>query len=302
MKRISILLIPVLALLLGACEKIVTVDELDIDYEPQIKIQGDFFPQNLGKSVLRIDRTFTIADTMDRERAHIRDAEAALLRGTDTISAFTWYDSASSYIYLNLEEFDPSIVFGDSVEAYQDTQSYGGYKLDFVDFVMYANQEYILSVTIDNATYTTTFIPEPAIEIINVEPDSLSSCDCGAGTGIGTFQIVHETMSIDTARIMWPENPNARFYTITMRKLDAEPPERPQVFSFPGPVLTLQAMEPGEYELIIGTMNETWYRHYLLRDFPPNHETRNFFGGDVLGFAGTLNERYLRITLVPPGS
>jgi hypothetical protein len=286
----------------SGCEEIIPIEDFDFDYTPQIKIEADFFPQNLGKSVMRIDRTFAISDTIDIERAHIRDAEAVLLLGSDTLSTLVWADSAASYVFLNLEEFDPEIIFNpDSLASYQDTASYGGYKLTNVDFSLAPENLYTLVVTIDGVAYTTEFQPYPAVEILNLEADSVEVCECGVGSGVGTYDVLYKTMTTDTARVIWPEDPAATFYTIYSRKLDATPPLLPQVFSYPGPVLSLQGIEPGEYELVIGAMNDTWYRHYLLRDFPPNHEARNFFDNGALGYAGTLNERYLNITLVPPG-
>ncbi len=303
MRRLRFQIAVLAALLILGCEKIIPLSEFDFEYEPQLRIEADFFPGNLGKSVLRVDHTFSIEDSMRLDLAHIRDAQAVLFQGSDTLSTLSWRDSASSYIYLNLEDFDPEVVFNpDSLASYQDTQSYGGYKLDRADFFLESDTPYTLRVEVEGESYETQFTPYPAIELLNIVPDSVEICQCGVGEAVATYEVLHTTMSIDTARVIWPEDPEATFYTIVSRRLDSDPPTLPNVFSFPGPVLSLQGIEPGVYELIIGTMNDTWYRHYLLRDFPANHEARNFFGSEALGFAGTLNEIYLQIHLVPPGS
>jgi hypothetical protein len=286
--------------LIGCTEEYLATD-FDLNYDAQLKIEGDFYPQNLGKSVLRIDRTFTISDTMSLENAHIMDAEAVLLRGSDTLSTLSWADSASSYIFFNFEDYQPDGPPDfDSLAAAQDTQSYGGYKLDRVDFNLFPGVTYTLVVNVDGIDYTTEFIPEEPIELLNVVSDSVVACECGVG-GIGEFGIVHATMSIDTAVVIWPEDPEANFYTVYFHQLNATPQLMPQTFAYPGPILSLQGNEPGEYDIIIGTMNDTFYRHYYLSDFPLNHETRNFFDNGALGYAGTLSEIYLRVNLVPPG-
>lgn len=290
-----------LILLLSGCTEEFLASELGFDYEPQIKIEGDFFPQNLGKSVLRVDRTFTIGDSMIIEDAHIRNASAVLKHGDLELSSLSWTDSASSYIYFNFDEYQPDGPPDlDSLAAAQDTLTYGGYKLDRVDFALEVGETYTLVVSVDGRDYTTTFMPEPAIELLNVVADSVESCECGVG-GVGEFLVTHTTMSIDTAVVIWPEDPTANFYTVYFHQLDADPQLMPQTFSFPGPILTLQGNQPGEYDIVVGTMSERFYRHYYLSDFPLNHETRNFFNNGALGYAGTLSEVYLRVHLVPPG-
>lgn len=250
--------------------------------------------------MLRIDHTFTISDSMSIERAHILDAQAVLLHGSDTLSTLSWADSASSYIFFNFENYEPNGPPDfDSLAAAQDTQSYGGYKLDRVDFSLDAGETYTVEVMVDDEVYTTTFSPNAPVEILNVQADSVETCNCGVG-GIGDFEIIHTTMSIDTAAVAWPEDAEAYFYTVYFHQLDAEPALMPQVFSFPGPVLSMQGNIPGEYDIILGTMSESFYRHYYLNDFPLNHETRNFFDNGALGYAGTLSEVYIRIHLVPP--
>ncbi|MCF7902097.1 MAG: hypothetical protein K9M19_01595 [Candidatus Marinimicrobia bacterium] len=299
MKNIIVGLSSVLLLL--ACEKVVPLSEFDFDYESQVRIEGDFFPANLGKSVLRIDRTFTITDTMDLDRAHIKDATAFLLRDSDTLSHFTWRDSAASFAYLNLPEFDPAIVLNpDSAVLYIDTLHYGGYKLDRVDFALQSGVTYTLVVVVDGVDYTTEFTPYPAVELQNLTVDSIRTCECGVG-GVSDYDMIFTTIAQipDSAKLVWPEDPAAWFYTIYYDKLDAEPRLLPQIFSFPGPVLSLQGVDPGVYELTIGVMNDTFYKHYYLRDFPPNHPARNFFDNGALGYAGTLNEVYLTVNLIP---
>jgi len=282
------------------CTEEFLATEFNLDYEGQLKIEGDFYPQNLGKSVLRIDRTFTITDTMSIEGAHLRDAEAVLLWNNDTLSTFSWHDSASSYVYFNFDEYEPDGPPDlDSLAAAQDTQSYGGYKLDRVDFSLDVGETYTLKILTDGEVYSTSFSPDAPIELLNVVPDSVESCSCGIG-GISDYSVIHTTMSIDTAVVIWPEDPEAYFYTVYFYQREADPPLMPQAFSFPGPVLSMQGNQPGVYDIVIGTMDEKFYRHYFLFDFPLNHETRNFFDNGALGYAGTLNEVYLTIHLVPP--
>ncbi len=71
----------------------------------------------------------------------------------------------------------------------------------------------------------------------------------------------------------------------------------PQTFIFPGSGINIPFF-PEDYDVIIGAMNKTFYRHYHLNDFPVNHPSRNFFDGKALGYAGTLSERYLRVKIV----
>jgi len=295
------ILILILVLILAACEKIIPLSEFDFDYTRQVKIEGDFFPKNLGKSILRVDHTFTIADTMDWSRVHIKNADAVLLNGADTLSRFTWYDSAASYAYYNIPEFTPEIMSNpDSLAQYIDTLSYGAYKLDRVDFELADDENYTLIVTVDGVDYTTNFSPFPAIELQNLTIDSLQTRSSGI-SGVGNYDMVFTTITQipDSAKLVWEEDPTAWFYTIYTDKLDAEPRLLPQSFSFPGPVLSLLGAEPGVYELVIGAMNDTFYKHYFLGEFPPNHPVRNFFDNDALGYAGTLNEVYLTVNLIP---
>jgi len=283
---------------LVACEKIVPLSEFSFNYSPQLKIEGDFFPKNLNKSILRVDHTFAITDTMDLEHVHIQDAKAVLLLGTDTLSRFTWRDSAAGYAFLNLPEFDPEIAHNpDSALKYYDTLSYGGYKLDQVDFSLMDDETYTLVVTVAGVDYTTQFSPYPAVEFENLTIDSVASLQ----SGVGNYEMTYTTIASvpDSAKLIWPEDSAAWFYTVYADKLDADPRQLPQVFYFPGPVLSLLSAEPGVYELVIGTMNDTFYKHYFLSDFPANHPARNFFDNGALGYAGTLNEVYLTVHLIP---
>lgn len=293
-----------LIILLVACEKVVPVSEFSFDYTPQVKIEGDFFPANLGKSILRIDRTLTIMDTMDLEHAYVKNASAVLMHGTETLSTFTWYDSAAGYAYYNIPEFNPEIMQNpDSLVLYIDTLNYGGYKLDRLDFTLHDDEIYTLIVTIDGVDYTTTFAPYPAVQFENLTVDSTRTFPSGLHAE-GSYEMLFTTIAQipDSARLIWPEDPTAWFYTVYADKLDADPRLLPDIFSFPGPVLSLLSAEPGVYELVIGSMSDAFYKHYYLTDFPTNHPSRNFFDKGALGYAGTLNEVYLTVTLVPDTS
>lgn len=290
--------------LLVACEKIVPLSEFNFDYTRQVKIEGDFFPKNLGKSILRVDHTFTIEDTMDLNRAHVRNADAVLLHGADTLSTFTWRDSATSYLYYDIQEYSPEIMNNpDSLARYLDSLSYGAYTLDRLDFDLLDDEIYTLIVTIDGVDYTTTFSPFPAIEIQNLTVDSIQTRANSWGMA-GTYDMLHTTIALipDSAKIIWPEDPTAWFYTIWSDQIDDSLRLVPGIFSFPGPVLSLLGVAPGVYELVIGAMSDTFYKHYFLREFPPNHPVRNFFDKGALGYAGTLNEVYLTVHLLPDTS
>lgn len=292
----------ILGMFLGvSCEKNVPLSNFDFEYAPEYKIEGDFFPTNLGKSVVRVDRTFTIEDSMSLNNVHVKDASVELrTESGDMLSTLSWQDTAAAYPYFNFDEdeqFDPTIP-PDSLATFLDTMYYGAYKLDDLDFALENTQSYELQVTIDGENYVTSFSPYPAVEFTNFEPDSVTDCPCE--TGLGTHALIHKTMASDTARLRWPEDPDAHLYTVYVHEENPETDLGPQLFTFPGPVFNL-GMLPGTYDIIIGTMNETFYRHYYLSDFPPNHEARNFFDGNALGYAGTLSETYVRIHVVPPG-
>ena len=298
------ILILILVLILAACEKIIPLSEFDFDYTRQVKIEGDFFPKNLGKSILRVDHTFTIADTMDLSRVHIRNANAVLLHGADTLSTFTWRDSATSYLYYDIQEYSPEIMNNpDSLAQYLDSLSYGAYTLDRLDFELLDDEIYTLVVSVDGVDYTTTFTPFPAIELQNLTVDSIQTRANSWGMA-GTYDMLHTTIAMipDSAKLIWPEDPTAWFYTIWSDQIDDSLKLVPGNFSFPGPVLSLLGVAPGVYELVIGAMNDTFYKHYFLGEFPPNHPVRNFFDNDALGYAGTLNEVYLTVNLIPAPS
>ena len=300
---VSILII-LLVFVLAACEKIIPLSEFNFDYTRQVKIEGDFFPKNLGKSILRVDHTFTIADTMDWSRVHIRNANAVLLHGADTLSTFTWRDSATSYLYYDIQEYSPEIMNNpDSLAQYLDSLSYGAYTLDRLDFELLDDEIYTLVVSVDGVDYTTTFTPFPAIELQNLTVDSIQTRANSWGMA-GTYDMLHTTIAMipDSAKLIWPEDPTAWFYTIWSDQIDDSLRLVPGNFSFPGPVLSLLGVAPGVYELVIGAMSDTFYKHYFLGEFPPNHPVRNFFDNDALGYAGTLNEVYLTVNLIPAPS
>lgn len=285
-----------------SCEKNVPLSSFDFDYTPEYKIEGDFFPANPGKSVVRIDHTFTIEDSVNVDSAHVTDASVELLSDDSALlSTLSWQDSADAYPYFDTEDFDgfdPSTPL-DSLAARLDTMYYGAYKLDRVDFSLENSQTYHLRVTIDGESFETSFSPYPAVEFTNFEPDSITACPCE--TGPGEHELIHTTMASDTAKLRWAEDKDAYLYTVYVYDREPDVDLGPQIFTFPGPVFNL-GMLPGTYDIIIGTMNETFYRHYYLSDFPPNHDTRNYFDGKALGYAGTLNERYVRVHVVPPGT
>jgi len=275
------------------CEKEVPLSSFDLEYEPQYRIEGDFFTPNTGKSVLRIDRTFTIRDTLSMESSHIRTAEAVLrVADGEMLSTLSWRDSADAYPYIvNPEE----AAFGlDSVTV--DTQAYGAYKLDRPNFQLEAGATYELVVTIDGEEYRTTFSPYPAVDFIGARRDTVL-WENGRRNPAG-FPVSYYTFAADTARLQWKEDPDAYFYSVKITQMNNNLRSLPQVFAFPGPVLSL-TYPPGRYRIVIGAMNRTFYNHYYLTDLPVNHETRNFFDGTALGYAGVLNERYLVVHIVP---
>jgi|GEM_PF-1547677 len=284
----------------AGCEKQVPLSAFDFDYAPEYQIEGDFYPQNLGKSILRINHTFTIEDSMSLEQSYVTDADARLF-GPDgsLLSTMSWHDSATGYQYLNIDEqVDPNIPL-DSISNYLDTLIYGGYQLDQVNFQMNANEEYQLRVKIDGESFQTTFSPYPLVDFLPFAIDSVVQCECE--NGLGNYQRIYATMASDTAKLRWPEDPNAYLYTVVTEQIDNELNLGAQAFAFPGPVLNFGAL-PGTYKIIIGSMDQCFYQHYYLSDFPPNHPNRNFFGGKALGYAGSVNERYLTVRIVPPGS
>lgn len=278
-----------------SCEKDVPVTAFEFEYEPEYKIEADFYPANLGKSVLRVDRTFTIDDTMSPQRAHIREASAEIRTEEGTLlSTFSWHDSAAAYPYVS-EAGDDPFGNGFGAGAAVDTQYYGAYKLDNLDFVLADNQGYRVNVFIDGEEFSTTFRPYPAVPFFPFEKEMTVRKENQFGGG--AYEVIYATMAADTAKLQWQEDPEAFFYSVYITRVDYGVPIMPRVFTFPGPVLNIGAV-PGTYDIIIGTLNETFYKHYYLRDFPPNHDVRNFFGGNALGYAGTINERYLRIQIV----
>lgn len=279
-----------LSLLFGSCEKEVPLSSLEFDYNPEYRIEGDFFPANLSKSVLRIDHTFTIREKMSISQAHIRDAGAELrIRNGRRLSTFSWQDSAAAYPYLvNPGEFQEGPI--DPDKANIDTQYYGAYKLDRLDFRLEDSLTYELRVTIDDEEFRTTFSPYPAVDFIGLDPDTMIYRQ-GEDKGIPR-ETYYVSMPRDSARLEWSEDPDGYFYSVLVRQIRLDRETLPQVFVFPGPLLNF-SLPAGRYEVIIGAMNKTFYRHYHLSEFPANHETRNFFDGRALGYAGTLNERYL---------
>ena len=282
-------------LFVAGCERNVPITSFDFSYAPQYKIEGDFYPVNLGKSVLRIDHTFTIADSMNVEQAHIRDAQAKLLDASEQVlSTLSWQDSAASYPYFNTTERDRRLSL-DSLASLLDTMYYGGYKLDNLSFSLDSGKTYTLQVKINGEDFSTTFTPYPAVNFLPFDIDSVvmkQNQQWG-----GTYPEIYTTMRSDTAKIAWPEDPDASFYTVYLRQLHASIEIGPSLFTFPGPALSFGVL-PGEYEVVIGAMSHRFYRHYYLNDFPPNHDARNFFGGKALGYAGTINERYLHLKIV----
>jgi len=297
--RLSIILLVIMLPVLFSCEKDVPLSSFDFEYAPEYKIEGDFFPANLGKSVVRVDHTFTIEDSMSLDNVHVKDAVVELRKQDGTVlSVLSWQDTAAAYPYFNYEEgeqYNPTTP-PESLATHLDTMYYGAYKLDRVGFSLANNQTYELRVVIDGERFSTSFSPYPAVDFTNFIPDSLTDCPCE--TGLGTHDLIHKTMASDTARLRWEEDKDAYFYTVYVSEQDPETDLGPDVFTFPGPVYNLGRL-PGTYDIIIGTMNETFYRHFYLSDFPPNHEARNFFTGNALGYAGTVNERYVRIHVVP---
>jgi len=289
----------VLLSLFRGCEKGVPLSAFDFHYQPQYKIEATFYPANLAKSVMRVEHTFTIMDSMSIERAYVREAAAELrVRGGRVLSTLSWQDSAAAYSYYATAPGgpgQPGFPFGGE-DAEIDTLVYGAYKLDDLDFTLSDSLTYELRVVIDGEAYTTTFEPYPAVHFTNFQPEMVTMVR--PENGGPPYEVQYVTMRADTARLAWPEDPNAYFYSVSIEPLQAPVEVVPQAFAFPGPEFSLSS-QPGEYLVIIGAMNETFYDHYYLNDFPANHEARNFFGGKALGFAGTLNERYLRVRILP---
>lgn len=280
-----------------SCEKELPLSNFNFDYEPQIRIQGDFFVQNLEKSVVRIDSTFNIRDTIYIDAAIIRNASAELrLKDGSLLSTLSWNDSASSYpYYVEMPEFgDPNSPFGGNDDAEIDTFYYGGYTLDNLNFQLYDSLEYELRVELAGENYVTSFSPRPPAQFTNITPDSVGTVTTTRGS---EYTVLYDTMAADTARLAWKEEEDAYFYTVSITDSQGRLGDIPQIFAFPGPEIPLPPL-PGTYEVVIGAMNQTFYRHYYLNDLPANHETRNFFNGKALGYAGALNETYLEVTII----
>lgn len=286
-------LVLITLVLFSACEKDIPLSAFDFEYVPEYKIEADIFPQNLGKSVLRIDNTFTIEDSMSIERAHIKDAEAYLL-DTDgsVLSPFHWDDSAATYQYFSGNEPPPL----DSIAEALDTLTYGAYLLDRVDFTLSTGKEYKMRIKIEDETFTSSFQPYPAVDFLPFNIDSIVTKPYQRGPG--SYQCIYATMSSDTARLRWAEDPNAHLYTVVIQQQEGFFDIGPQAFAFPGPVLNFGLL-PGTYSVVIGAMDERFYDHYYLDSFAPNHPNRNFFGKNALGYAGSVNERYLQLHIVP---
>jgi len=295
-KNLFFLLMGIILIVGGmGCEKDVPISAFEFEYEPEYKIEADFYPANLGKSVLRVDRTFTIEDTMSIREAHIRDASAEIRTEEGALlSSFSWHDSAAAYSYI-AEEGDGPFGNGFGVGADVDTLYYGAYRLDNLNFELSDNQRYRVNVTIDGEGFTTTFRPYPAVTFFPFKTDMIVRRENQSRRG--THEVIYATMAADTAKLQWAEDPEAYFYSVYITRLGYGTSVMPRVFTFPGPALDIGAV-PGTYDIIIGSLSETFYKHYYLRDFPPNHEARNFFGGKALGYAGAINERYLRIQIV----
>jgi len=293
-----VLLIILLLLILTECEKYISITEFEADYEPKYKIEADFYPANPGKSVLRIDQTLPIHES--GSGGHIEDAQAELRdAGDQLLSTFSWRDTAASYpVFIPLKEDTLSssvpdfFRYGMSV----DTTNYGAYKLDSLNFALIPGVRYNLYVTIDGEQFTTTFVPYPPVELDSLPIDTIVSRRCDQGPG--RYQVLHTTLSGDSARLRWREDSNAFLYSVFMKETGADIPVMPKVTAFSGPLITPD-VTPGTYDIIIGSMNRTFYYHYYYKGEPPGHPTRNFFDGNALGYAGTLNEIYLRVTVLP---
>ncbi len=285
-------------LLFQGCEKPLPLSHFETDYQPEYRIEGDFFPTHLGKSVLRIDRTFGLREEMSIDRSQVRDARAELRTADGVLlSTLSWQDSAKTYPFywqtLYPEKGTPRqisdhlISDGHNVDYF----NYGAYKLDNLQFRLSPDQVYQLQVTIAGEEYVTSFTPHPQVRLQHVSPDSTVLRKTADGW---TYQVTQLRLEQPTIRLEWEEQPNGYYYTVHLNQLPAV--YVPRILATPEPRFSYSADKP-RYEIIIGSMNRTLYQHYYLTDFPVNHELRNFFHGKALGYAGTLTERYLEVMI-----
>lgn len=298
-KRIILMLAATLFFLLSLyrCEKPMPFEEFDAEYQPEYVIEGDFFPANLGKSVLRVDRTFALDEQMTIQDAHVKDASAALLdENGQLLSTLSWSDSAIAYPYYlynmlsGVDQIPGGGITG--VGDGLDTLQYGAYRLDNLNFQLHPGKEYTLWVSIQGEEFTTMFEPHPPVEMVYPQPDSVYLRKAYQGW---EYQIGMVTMPAPTINLEWQDQPGAYFYTVSIQHYGSRKLV-PRIIALSEPVFTL-SVAWHRFEIVIGSMNETIYRHYYLKDYPVNHPLRNFFDGKALGYAGTLSERYLHVLL-----
>lgn len=285
-------------LTLGSCEKSLPLENHDSDYQPEYVIEGDFFPANLAKSVVRIDRSFSLDEQMSIDEAHVKNAAAALYHENgDLLSTLSWSDTAIAYPYYHYNMVPGGVnqIPGGGVTGVGegiDTLQYGAYTLDSLNFQLQTDTEYTLSVIIGSEEFSTSFTPHPVVEMVYPQPDSIYLRKAYQGW---EYPIAWATLPSSTIHLEWEDQPDAYFYTVSIQHYGSRKLV-PRIIAVTEPLFTL-SVAWHEFEIVIGSMNETIYRHYYLKEYPVNHPIRNFFDGKALGYAGTLSERYLRVTL-----
>jgi hypothetical protein len=283
---------------LNSCEKSMPLENHDSDYQPEFVIEGDFFPANLAKSVVRIDRTFSLNQQMSIEEAHVKDASAALYREDGALlSTLSWNDTAMAYPYYHYNMVPGGVdqIPGGGVTGVGegiDTLQYGAYTLDSLNFQLQPDTEYRLSVIIDSEEFNTSFTPHPVVDMVYPKADSIYLRKAYQGW---EYPISWATLPSSTIHLEWADQPGAYFYTVSIQHYGSRKLV-PRIIAVTEPVFTL-SVAWHEFEIVIGSMNETIYRHYYLKEYPVNHPIRNFFDGKALGYAGTLSELYLRVSL-----
>ena len=282
------------------CEQQMPLSSLEHSaYAETYIIEGDFFPSNLAKSVLRIDRTFALDEKMSVGDAHVTEAYAELRSENGSVlSTLSWRDSARAYPFYwqnvsgipgGPQGTNGTVTgVGDGI----DTLHYGAYKLDRLDFQLSPYQQYELVVEIGEETFRTSFSPHPPVRLLNREPDSSYLRKAVYG---GQYQVSSMTLDSNTIEMRWEDQPESYYYTVYLQNLHSTSLV-PRVVTVPEPLFTY-TVGGRRYEMIIGSMNETIYRHYYLTNFPVNHPLRNFFDGEALGYAGTLSEVYLELEI-----
>jgi len=200
---LSIVSLSGLILLSSGCQKEIPLASFSLPREQQVRIEADFFPTNLPKSVLRIDHTFSIYDSLAPENAHIQGASAWLLMGDDTLATFEWVDSAVTYPFTPILPTQSGPPVLGPVQFF----TYGAYKLVHTNFHLEPDTTYILVIRHHDWEVSTELHIHPGI-VVNEEPDSVANCDCP-----GNYSISYYDLPLDGARLTWKPFSDVNIYT-----------------------------------------------------------------------------------------